>query len=45
MKKTSAKRKKPSVLDQYGGLLICASLLGFAFYVNRARAAAAAGVR
>lgn len=32
---------KRTFLQNNGGLLICAALLGFAFYVHRARAAAA----
>lgn len=29
-----------SFVQQHGGLLLCAALLGFALWVNRARAAA-----
>lgn len=34
---TKTAKKKRGVLDDYGGLMICAALLGFAFYVNKAR--------
>ena len=34
---STSTKKKRGVLDDYGGLLICAALLGFAFYVNKAR--------
>lgn len=33
---------KRTFVQEHGGLLICAALLGFALWVNRARAAAGA---
>lgn len=37
-------KRKSRLLEDYGGLLVCAGLLGFALYVNRARAAAESAV-
>lgn len=33
-------KRKSRLLEDYGGLLLCAGLLSLALYVNRARAAA-----
>ena len=38
----SARKPPPTGIENYGGLLICAGLLAFAFLVNRSVAAAGA---
>lgn len=38
----SASKSAPKGIENYGGLLLCAGLLAFAFYVNRSVKAAGA---